>query len=135
MSTPRVFACLGLLAITSLFRSQTSSTAYTVTEALPGPNAGTMTVYRNGNQALIEYNHPAQPDGTPASRSLNLYDLKAGASYSWDPTGSPITCRAGTFSGGWGSPSASTAGLSGSIAKGDLKPAGTETINGIPRSE
>lgn len=132
MSTPRVFACLGLFAITSLLQAQTPPTAYTVTEALPGPGAGTMTVYRSGTKAVIEYNHAAQPDGTPASRTLSLYDLNVGASYSWDPSASPIACSAGTFSGDWGDPFASTAELSGSIAKGDLKPAGTETLNGIP---
>ncbi|HEX4757810.1 MAG TPA: hypothetical protein VH308_07500 [Terracidiphilus sp.] len=76
MSTPRVLAGLGLLALSALLQAQTRPTAYTITEALPGPDAGTMTVYRSGNQVLIEYNHPAQSDGTPASRSLNLYDLK-----------------------------------------------------------
>jgi hypothetical protein len=132
MPTPRVLACFGLLALSTLLHSQAPPNAYTIVEALPGPNAGTMTVYRSGNQALIDYKHPAQADGTPASRSLTLYDLKAGANYSWDPAGNPIACSAGTFSGDWGDPFAATAELSGSIAKGDLKPAGTETLNGIP---
>jgi hypothetical protein len=131
--TPRTIACLGLLSLSTLLHAQTPPSAYTIVEALPGGSGqGTMTVYRSGTKAVIEYNHAAQPDGTPASRSLSLYDLTAGSTYSWDPAGSPITCGAGTFSGDWGDPFASTAELSGSIAKGDLKSAGTETINGIP---
>ena len=132
MSTPRTLVCLSMLALSALLQSQTPPTAYTIVEALPGPNAGTMTVYRSGDRAVIEYKHPAQADGTPASRTLTLYDLKAGASYSWDPAASPIACSAATFSGDWGDPFAMTAELSGGIAKGDLKPAGAETLNGIP---
>jgi hypothetical protein len=91
-----------------------------------------MTIYRSGLQILIEYKHPAQADGTPASRSFNLYDLKAGTSHSWDPSGSPISCSAGTFSGDWGDPFAGGAELTPAIAKGDLKLVGPETLNGIP---
>lgn len=132
MRTPQILPCLMILALNALVPAQTPPTAYTITQALPGPIAGTMTIYRSGGMVLIEYRHPAQPDGTPASRSLNLYDLKAGASHSWDPTGKPITCSASTFSGDWGDPFQATAELSAAITKGDLKPAGAETVNGIP---
>jgi hypothetical protein len=132
MLTPRFLTCFAFLALAPLVSAQTPPTAYTIKEALPGPNAGTMIIYRNGAQVLIQYDHPAQPDGTPASRSLSLYDLKAGVSRTWDPTGKPITCSAGTFSGDWGDPFQSTKELTDSIAKGDLKPVGAETISGIP---
>lgn len=133
MKSSRALLSFGLLTLASLLPAQAPPTTYTIVEALPGgPGAGTMTVYRSGTKAVIEYNHPAQPDGTPASRSLSLYDLTAGSSYSWDPAATPIACSAGTFSGDWGDPYGMTAELTGSIAKGDLKPAGSETINGIP---
>ena len=132
MSTPRIFTALAFLALSPLLPAQAPPTSYTITEGLPGSTAGTMTVYRSGAQAMIEYRHPAKPDGTPASRSLNLFDLKAGVSHTWDPAVTPISCSAGTFSGDWGDPFASTAELTASIAKGDLKAAGTETLRGIP---
>ena len=82
----RILSTLGIVAFTSLLMAQAPlRTAYTITSALGGPDAGTMTVYRNGSMALIELNHPAKPEGTPANRSLTLYDLKAMTSFSWDP--------------------------------------------------
>jgi hypothetical protein len=132
MPAPKMLVCLTFLALAPLLSAQAPPTAYTITQALPGPDGGTMTVYRSGSQALIEYRRPAKPDGAPASRSLVLYDLKAGISHSWDPAGSPITCGAGKFSGDWGDPFEATKELTDTIAKGDLKPAGDETVNGIP---
>ncbi len=132
MLTPRILSCLGLLALASLLPAQTPPTAYTITEALPGGAPGSMTIYRNGSQILVEYKHPAQADGTPASRSLNLIDVKAGAQHSWDPSGTPVTCSASSFSGDWGDPFAGAAELAGPIAKGELKITGAETLNGIP---
>jgi len=85
MRTPRIIACLAFLALTSLLPAQTPPTTYTITEALPNEPAGAMTIYRNGSQILVEYKHAASPDGTPASRSLNLMDIKAGKQFSWDP--------------------------------------------------
>jgi hypothetical protein len=76
------------------------------------------------------YNTPAQ-GGAPASRTFTLYDLATGANYTWNPDNSAVACSAGTFSGDWGDPFAGTAELQSGIAKGDLKPAGSETINGI----
>ncbi len=133
MSTPRILACLGFLALSSILQAQAPPpTAYTIKQALPAPDTGTMTVYRSGTKALIEYAHPARPDGTPANRSLNLYDLKAGVSHTWDPSITPPSCSVGTFTGDWGDPYESTTELTASIAKGDLKPIGAETVNGIP---
>ena len=132
MSAPRFLPCLALLALTALLPAQTPPTAYTITQALAGSNGGTMTVYRNGSLAVIETKQPAQTGGIPASRSFSLYDLKAGVSHTWDPSASPISCSAGTFSGDWGDPYQPTAELAAGIAKGDLKPAGAETLYGIP---
>ena len=86
MISPKTLSTLGILAFTSLLLAQAPPhTAYTITSALAGPDPGTMTVYRSGSMALTELNHPATPDGTPANRSLTLYDLKAMTSFSWDP--------------------------------------------------
>lgn len=133
MISARTLSTLGILACTSLLLAQAPPpTAYTITSALAGPDPGTMTVYRSGPKALTDMNYSAKPDGTPANRSLTLYDLKAMTSFSWDPAATPAACSAGTFSGDWGDPFAMTAELSASIAKGDLKPTGTETLSGIP---
>ncbi len=130
MSAPRSLSCLALFALAALLPAQTPPTAYTITQNIP--DNVTMTVSRNGSQALIDYKYPAKPDGTPASRSLNLYDLKAGVSHTWDPGVTPINCSAGTFKGDWGDPFEATKEITAGIAKGDLKPAGAETVNGIP---
>ncbi|MGO8759125.1 MAG: hypothetical protein ACLQG3_13465 [Terracidiphilus sp.] len=133
MPTPRVLACLSLLAFTPLLKGQTPPpTAYTITEATgDAANPGTTTIYRNGNQAVIDIRQAAQPGTTAASRTVSLYDLKAGVNHAWTPDASPVECSAGRFSGDWGDPFAMTADLSGDIAKGDLKPTGEETLNGI----
>ena len=133
MFSAKALSTLGILAFTSFLLAQAPPpTAYTITSALAGPDPGTMTVYRSGSMALTELNHPAKADGTPANRSLTLYDLKAMTSFSWDPAATSAECSAGTFSGDWGDPFAMTAELSASIAKGDLKPTGSETLSGIP---
>jgi len=132
MRTPQILPCLTILALTALAPAQTPPSAYTITQALPGPDGGTMTIYRSGAQAVIEYRHPAKPDGTPASRSLSFYDLKAGVSHTWDPSITPPSCSVGNFSGDWGDPFEATTELADPIKNGDLKPAGAETVNGIP---
>jgi len=133
MPAPRVLSCLAILALTALLPAQTPPTAYTITEAIAGASAGsTMTVYRNGTKALTDMFHPAQPDGAPARHTLTFYDLAANTSHTWDPAITPPSCSVGTFSGGWGDPFEATAELTASIAKGDLKPAGMETLHGIP---
>lgn len=129
MSTPRTIVCLSLLAVYPVLQAQTPPTAYTIIEA--GVAAGsTTTIYRSGSKALMETIQPAQGT-TAASRTLSLFDLEKKTTYAWNPNDSPISCGVGTFSGDWGDPFASTADLSSEIAKGDLKPAGNETINGI----
>jgi outer membrane lipoprotein-sorting protein len=124
MATPRVLICLGLLALCPLAQSQTPPTVYTITQGLAGSDPGTLTIYRNGDKVVMETVLPTQT-------SRSLYDLKTGVSLSWDPKASPIQCSAGRFSGDWGDPFAMTAEVTGGIAKGDLKPAGTDTVAGI----
>ncbi|MGA2538690.1 MAG: hypothetical protein ABSF53_21965 [Terracidiphilus sp.] len=131
MHSLRISCCFCFVAFASLLAAQTPPTAYTITQGLQGGENGTMTIYRNGSAVLMEYRHAAKPDGTPASHSLSFYDLKAGVSHSWDPSITPPSCSAGTFSGDWGDPFASTKELTDAIAKGDLKAAGAETLNGI----
>ncbi|HWG21716.1 MAG TPA: hypothetical protein VG225_14390 [Terracidiphilus sp.] len=132
MSTSTTLACFSILAISPLLQGQAPPTAYTITEAVAGAPAGSaMTVYRNGMNVLTEMKYPAQP-GEPAHRTLTFYDLQAHTSHSWDPAITPSSCSAGTFSGDWGDPFETTTQLTAAIAKGDLKPAGTETLHGIP---
>jgi hypothetical protein len=132
MMAPRFLVCLGIFALAAASQSQTSPTVYTITQGIQGDNSDTMTIYRNGSQAVIEYKRAAKPDGTPASRSLSLFDLKAGVNHSWNPGVAEIPCSVGTFSGDWGDPFTASADVTSGIAKGELKPAGAETVNGIP---
>lgn len=130
MPTPRIVACLCLLSLSPLTQSQTPPAAYTITQNGNSPGAST-TVYRSGSKALAIVNEPAQ-GSTPAMRIYSLYDIAAGINYSWSPDSPPIQCSSGTFSGDWGDPFALTAEVTTDIASGQVKPAGSETINGIP---
>jgi hypothetical protein len=132
MPTPRILVCLGILALSPLTQAQTPPTAYTITQPIVGSDGGTATIYRNGAQVVMEYIHANIPDGAQGHRSLSLYDLNAGVSHTWDPAITPPSCSVGKFSGDWGDPFASTAELTAAIAKGDLKPAGNESLHGIP---
>jgi hypothetical protein len=129
VSTPRLLFFLCPLACAALLNAQTPPTAYVITQSV-GTAGGTSTTYRSGSKVLVDFNQPAQA-GTPAARSLSFYDLTAGTNTTWNPDASPVQCSVGTFSGDWGDPFAGTAELEGDIAKGDLKPAGSATINGI----
>jgi hypothetical protein len=133
VSTPRVPVCLCfcLLACAPLLNAQTPPTAYVITQSVGGGVPGaTSTIYRSGSKVLVGFAMPAQP-GTPASRSFSFYDLVAGTDTSWDPNASPIQCNVAHFSGDWGDPFAMVAEVTKDIASGDIKPAGTETIDGI----
>ena len=123
MSTPCALIRLGLLGLCPLAQAQSAPTTYTISEALVG-DPGTLTIYRNGDKIVMETVRSAQT-------AMSLYDLKTGVSLTWDPKASPIECSAGRFSGDWGDPFAMTAEVTDDIAKGDLKPAGTETVAGI----
>jgi hypothetical protein len=132
MSISRIIACLSLLALLPLLEAQAAPpTAYTVTEAVGGAAGAITTIYRNGSKVLIESKLQGSST-TPASRTLTLYDLQAKTNVSWNPAANPPMCGgAGTFTGDWGDPFAMTADLNDSIAKGEMKAAGTETVNGI----
>ncbi len=133
MLTPRILSCLGFLALTSLLTAQPQRpTAYTITESTAGIAPGsTMTVYRNGTKALTDMFYPARPGGEAAHHAFTFYDLAAGTTHSWNPDVTPPACGVGNFSGDWGDPFEATAEISAAIAKGDLKPAATETVAGI----
>jgi hypothetical protein len=126
--TPRIAACPGLLALAFLAHAE-APTFYTITQNAPTPGA-TSTLYRSGSRVLNIFSSPAQ-GATPASRTYTLYDLAAGVSFSWNPDDKNVPCSANHFSGDWGDPFAQSTDLQAAIAKGDLKPAGTETIDGL----
>jgi hypothetical protein len=132
MSIPRVLACLSLLAAPMFAIAQTSPTIYTITETMAGGTPGTTEIiYRLGDKALTDMRVPAQ-GATPAGRTLTLYDLKAQTTISWNPAANPPVCGgAGNFSGDWGDPFAMTADVKKDIASGEVKPAGTETVDGL----
>jgi hypothetical protein len=133
MSIPRILACLCLVATPLLSHAQSvAPTSYAITEDVSGGGSGaTTTIYRSGTKVLMESKLPAQ-GGNPASTTRTLYDLKAGTNVSWDPNAKPPACGgAGTFSGDWGDPFGMTADVTSGIAKGDLKPSGTEMLAGV----
>lgn len=132
MLIARILTCLCLTSAWTLALAQASPpTAYTVTEAVVGGTPGTTnTIRRSGSKAVSEVVQPAQ-GGTPASRTLTLYDLTAGTTVSWNPGATPPACSSGKFSGDWGDPFAMIADVNASVAKGELKPAGAETVDGI----
>jgi hypothetical protein len=130
MSIPKVLACLSLLAAPLLASSQTSPGNFTVVQNTGTPGA-TSTIYRSGSKALIVFNAPAQ-GATPASRTFSLYDLAQGTNYTWNPDDNNVPCSAGTFSGDWGDPFAIIELVNQGVASGEIKPAGNETLNGIP---
>ena len=129
MATPRILVCLCLLAPLPLLNAQAPPTAYTITQAVGSPGS-TTTIYRNGSKALMVIFLPAQ-GATPASTTDNLIDIAGGTNLTWNPNDSNVGCSAGTFSGDWGDPFAAIADLSADIANGNLKPTGTETLDGI----
>lgn len=133
MQIARIIASLCLISAAASGIAQTAPpTAYTVTEAVVGGAPGTTnTIRRNGSKVLSELVQPAQ-GATPASRTLTIYDLAKGTTVSWNPGANPPACSAGKFSGDWGDPFAVISDVNASIAKGELKPTGTETVNGIP---
>jgi hypothetical protein len=131
-SIDRIIFCVGLVTAPLLAQAQTPPTAYTITEGLGAARPGTMTVYRSGTNVVMETSQPAQPGGIAAQHTLSLYDLKAGVSHTWNPAATQISCSVAKFSGDWGDPYASSAELTAGIAKGDLKPAGTENLYGFP---
>jgi hypothetical protein len=134
MRIPHFFASIAILALAFPLAAQTPPpAAYTITESIAFPPIGsTMTIYRSGSKVLADIFRPAD-SGSPASHTLNLLDIDAGKSWTWDPEAKPITCGAARFSGGFGDgdPYAMTDDLRKSIAKGELKPAGTEVVAGI----
>jgi hypothetical protein len=132
MSSKTTLFCLATLAISTLLSAQTppTPTVYTISEdGGPPGSPEAIVISRNGSKALMDVTIPAQA-GTPARRSFTLFDLKTGTQYSWDPALTPAACSVGRFSGDWGDPFAGTDELTGAIAKGDLKPTGTENIGG-----
>lgn len=132
MFAQRSFVCMGVLALSTLLQAQTPPTAYTITEAVSGGDPGVMlTIYRNGTKVLLDTFYPAQ-GGTAARHAFTLFDIAAHASYTWDPAGSPISCSASTSSGDFGDPFGLTEDINKGVASGELKPAGAETISGIP---
>jgi hypothetical protein len=122
---------LAIVAMTQVLSAQDAPTAYTITQSTPMSGVGTVTtIYRNGSKAAIEVSSPAQ-NGTPAHTARTVFDLAGGKSWSWNPADSPINCSVGRFSGDWGDPFQSATEIADGIAKGELKPAGNETLHGI----
>jgi hypothetical protein len=133
MKIPRILACLSVAAAPLVGAQTAPPTNYTITEALSSAAPGaTETIYRSGDKVLTDVRQPSQ-GAAPASRTMTLYDLKAGTTIAWNAAVNPPVCGgSGTFSGDWGDPLAMTTELNEGISGGALKPAGTETIAGIP---
>jgi len=101
---------------------------YSATEvnAIFGPSV-TMKVDRDGWRALVESTTP----GSPGTHTKAYYDLQTHKNYSWDANYPTPKCSGGTFSGDWGDPFETTAGLMKELAPQNPQPAGSETVNGF----
>jgi hypothetical protein len=138
MPASRTLLCLATLTLSNLAFAQTPPTAYTVIEAAPFYTHPTsMTIFRSGDKALMDVKPSPSSDDPAPHRTFTLYDLKAGISHSWQPAagGAQPTCSVGRFSGNWGDPFVTDSELSDLIAKGTLKPSGTESIGGIAATD
>jgi len=131
MSAPRFVFGLAILALYLPLFAQTPPTTYTITQSVSSAGSGAfMTTYRSGQRVVTDMYYPSQ-SGSPARHAYTFYDLTAGTSHTWDPAITPPSCSAGTFSGDWGDPFQATTELMDGIKKGDLKPAGVETLHGV----
>ncbi len=133
MKMARIPGCLALAAATLAGAQTAPPTNYIITEMLSGGAPGaTETIYRSGDKVLTDVTQPAQ-GAAAATHTMTFYDLKAQTDLSWNAAVNPPVCGgSGTFSGDWGDPLAMTAELNEGISGGALKPAGTETLAGIP---
>jgi hypothetical protein len=125
-----LFAALAGLALEA-----GAQTAYTVTEnmALLGPSVPTMlmTIYRDGNRALLDQSHGPDKDNPQGYHVRSYNDLAKHTSYSWDLIHPESGCGTGTFSGDWGDPFTTSASSKDELTKAGAKEGGMETVNGF----
>jgi hypothetical protein len=126
MPLRKIAVCSLTFGLTLLAQPFTVPDTYSLTQinSLFGPPV-TINIYRNGSNAVVAH----QSSG---SHSQTLYNLQTHQSLSWDTVATGGGCGAGTFSGDWGDPFASTATLAGDLEKQGAKQVGTESIAGIP---
>ena len=87
-----------------------------------GPEV-TMTIYRDGNRALIDN----QANGTHVRA---LYDIPAGSNKGWDAD-KPDGCSDSKFQGDWGEPFETSKSLLSDLKAQGVKETGAETVNGF----
>jgi len=97
-----------------------------VVNSMMGPGV-TMAVHRDGSRAVVEQSAP----GEQAFHLRTYYDLEKHHSFTWDIHAAAAACSAGNFSGDWGDPFEMSAGMIQDLAKENLQPAGSETVNGF----
>jgi|GEM_PF-1342444 len=123
-----VFVFLAGLASPSLFAQYAKAPdAYSVTEinSMFGPTS-TMEVWRDGNRAVLDQSY-LSAGASSGGHTRQIFDLKAGKSYSLDLSQAGGQCSAGNISGDWGDPFATTAELT----KLNAKEVGTDTVLGM----
>jgi hypothetical protein len=115
-------------------QAQTSKppVVYSVTEinAMMGPVID-LKIDRDGAQAMVESTTAPQSAGAKASHGRMYYDLRTHKTYSWDLNYPTPNCSGGTFSGDWGDPFETSAGLMKELAPQNPHQAGSETVNGF----
>lgn len=106
--------------------------AYSMTETnfMMGPGVASQ-IYRDGSKAVVDQNYGPREGSPKGYHTRTLYDLHTQQSYTWNVTDASVPCGAGTFSGDWGDPFASSAEMNAELAKQHPGEAGTETLNGI----
>ncbi|MGA3190518.1 MAG: hypothetical protein ABSF22_25725 [Bryobacteraceae bacterium] len=99
--------------------------SYTVVQqsSLFGPDTTTH-IYRDGSKVAFDIVHPG-------THTRSVLDLQAHTSIGWDATQPAAECGNGAFSGNWGDPFLTAAGIMDDLNKQHPTPAGTETVNGV----
>src|SRR5215471_1427294 len=126
------FALLSSLAVPKGGAQSAPPDAYSVTEvnAMMGAPVN-LQIYRDGAKALVDQSFSGQ-GSAKGSHTRTLYDLSAKTSLTWDLINTNAPCGVATFSGDWGDPFATSAGLNADLAKQHPTQVGSATLNGIP---
>jgi hypothetical protein len=126
--------CASLMVARAQAQTARPPQAYSMTEvnAMMGPSM-TMKIDRDGSQVVVETTIAPQPGAAPApgSHSRTYYDLQNRKNYTVDLDNAAAVCSRGDFSGEWGDPFETSAGLMQELAPQNPRQTGSETLNGF----
>lgn len=129
MRPTKALWCIAAAALAAYSQTPAPPSAYTATvvNSMFGPEV-TQTISRSGSKAVVENVTPASAGGTD---HIQLLDLTAGTSLTWDAAQPGNGCGTARFSGDWGDPFEQAKGLNAELAGQHPKETGTATVNGF----